>query len=415
MPWTYNNPPKVSTNWTDQEKRDCVDAANSVLEEGGSEEEAILACISSAGKQKAVSDLDLTPPKSAQNNAKRGLDLRKEWGRGGTDVGVARARDISNGSRLSPKTIKRMASFNRHRGNYKPDDKESDGGPTAGTIAWLLWGGTTGIDWALRMSKRIDEEKGDNMEKIIKHYDFKVTETKEIERNQVKYGVVKGYASTFNNIDRGNDIIAKEAFEKTIERHKQMNRPIRMQWQHKTEDLIGGFPTFKVDEKGLYVEGEINLEVQKGREAYALAKQGVLSDMSIGFVIRNAEMIEVSDGFEDGVEQFKQVRKILDVELYEISLVSEPMNPLAQITAIKSLEDDLTCMKDISKMFKELGFTNLQSNVIISKIKEFTPARNERKNSKTSNRNDEDINRKLDDILMSLELNTINSKLHKGE
>ena len=97
-------------------------------------------------------------PETAQNNAKRGLELRQKWGRGGTMVGVARARDLSNGADLSISTIKRMASFNRHRQNYQPDKKESDGGPTAGTIAWLLWGGTAGVDWAIRISNENKSE-----------------------------------------------------------------------------------------------------------------------------------------------------------------------------------------------------------------------------------------------------------------
>jgi|AKVG01.1.fsa_nt_gi HK97 family phage portal protein len=106
-----------------------------------------------------LEDSERVPPKAAQKNAKRGLDLREEYGRGGTGVGVARARDISNGATLSEDTIQRMASFNRHRGNYKPDEEESDGGPTAGTIAWLLWGGTEGVDWALRKSEKIEEQE----------------------------------------------------------------------------------------------------------------------------------------------------------------------------------------------------------------------------------------------------------------
>lgn len=115
--------------------------------------------------------VNTVPPEAAQNNAKRGLELRKEWGRGGTAVGVARARDISNGASLSRETINRMASFNRHRQNYRPDDKEDDGGPTAGTIAWLLWGGTTGIDWAIAKDEefRREDEKAISamLDKII--------------------------------------------------------------------------------------------------------------------------------------------------------------------------------------------------------------------------------------------------------
>lgn len=102
-----------------------------------------------------LSEGERVPPQSAQNNAERGLEYRREYGRGGTDVGVARARNISNGDKLGDDTIKAMAQFNRHRDNYNPDKKESDGGPTAGTIAWLLWGGTTGVDWAIGKSKKL--------------------------------------------------------------------------------------------------------------------------------------------------------------------------------------------------------------------------------------------------------------------
>lgn len=97
-----------------------------------------------------------SPPKSARENAKRGLELRKKWNRGGTEVGVARARDLSSGRRVSRETVGRMAAFDRHRGNHRPGKKERDGGPTAGTIAWLLWGGDAGVDWAIRV---IDKEQ----------------------------------------------------------------------------------------------------------------------------------------------------------------------------------------------------------------------------------------------------------------
>ena len=50
MPWTVNNPPNCAKNWTDSEKAKCVNAANAVLQGGGSDEEAIYACIRAAGK-----------------------------------------------------------------------------------------------------------------------------------------------------------------------------------------------------------------------------------------------------------------------------------------------------------------------------------------------------------------------------
>ncbi len=107
------------------------------------------------------------PPKSAINNAKRGLDLRKKYGRGGLtpaeaksygiDSGITRAKRISKG-KLSRHDVRRMSAFNRHRKNYNPSKKMADGGPTAGTIAWLLWGGTSGVNWAKKKSAAMGAE-----------------------------------------------------------------------------------------------------------------------------------------------------------------------------------------------------------------------------------------------------------------
>ncbi len=107
------------------------------------------------------------PPQAAVNNAKRGLKLREKWGRGGLspaeakkqgiDSGVTRAKKIASGS-VSRHDVRRMSAFNRHRKNYNPSKKKPDGGPTAGTIAWLLWGGTSGVDWAKKLSATMNAE-----------------------------------------------------------------------------------------------------------------------------------------------------------------------------------------------------------------------------------------------------------------
>src|SRR3990172_8976046 len=60
MPWTKDNPPSVAKNWTDSEKEKCVAAANAVLEDGGSDEDAVFACISAAGKSKEEKSMDIT-------------------------------------------------------------------------------------------------------------------------------------------------------------------------------------------------------------------------------------------------------------------------------------------------------------------------------------------------------------------
>ena len=101
--------------------------------------------------RKAIADINFTPPEGVQKAAARGLELRREFNRGGTSIGVARARDLSNGTTISPNTARRMkAYFDRHEVDKKGQGwSEGEAGyPSAGHIAWLLWGGDPGRSWA---------------------------------------------------------------------------------------------------------------------------------------------------------------------------------------------------------------------------------------------------------------------------
>jgi hypothetical protein len=110
-----------------------------------------------------VADVDLTPTAEMARNAARGLELRREHGRGGTDVGVARARDISNGKTLSPETVRRMhAFFSRHAKN------KAGGEDDAGYIAWMLWGGDEGRDWASSKVDALDRKERNAMSETRK-------------------------------------------------------------------------------------------------------------------------------------------------------------------------------------------------------------------------------------------------------
>lgn len=106
--------------------------------------------------------VDLTPTDGMVEEAKLGLSMREKYNRGGTAVGVARARDIANRKNLSPDTVRRMVSFfARHEVDkkgegFKPSEK---GYPSAGRIAWALWGGDAGQSWANRKAKELDREQ----------------------------------------------------------------------------------------------------------------------------------------------------------------------------------------------------------------------------------------------------------------
>lgn len=104
-------------------------------------------------------EINTKPTEAMANNAKRGLEWREEFGRGGTEVGVARARDLINRRDLSINTVRRMYSyFARHTVDKQAEGFSSgeEGFPSAGRIAWELWGGDAGESWANRITQRLN-------------------------------------------------------------------------------------------------------------------------------------------------------------------------------------------------------------------------------------------------------------------
>ncbi len=101
-------------------------------------------------------EIDLRCPPVVARNAGRGLELRGKFGRGGTEIGVARALDLKNRAALSPHTIKRMVSFfARHEVDKRAKNFGNEENPSAGYVAWLLWGGDEGRAWAIEMKKLV--------------------------------------------------------------------------------------------------------------------------------------------------------------------------------------------------------------------------------------------------------------------
>ena len=121
-------------------------------------------------KKVLAEENSFAPTDEMAAEAELGLKWREEFGRGGTEVGVARARDISNKRNLSFDTVKRMNSyFARHEVDKEAtgwNDGE-EGFPSAGRIAWQLWGGDAGRDWAKRIIEREEVNLDDIAEELI--------------------------------------------------------------------------------------------------------------------------------------------------------------------------------------------------------------------------------------------------------
>ena len=101
------------------------------------------------------------PTAGMKSEARKGLDWRKEFGRGGTRIGLERANQIVNGENLSDETIKRMFSFfSRHEVDKKAEGfrQGEKGYPSNGRIAWALWGGDAGFSWSRKEVNKMKNE-----------------------------------------------------------------------------------------------------------------------------------------------------------------------------------------------------------------------------------------------------------------
>lgn len=151
-------------------------------------------------------------------------------------------------------------------------------------------------------------------------------------------GAFEGYASTFGNIDHGYDVVLPGAFTKSL-----TVRPapqVKMLWQHDPAQPIGVWTHAAEDSKGLFVKGKLLKDVAKGAEAYTLMKAGVIDSMSIGYRTMEADFAQ------SGVRQLKEVG------LFEVSLVTFPMNDQATVTTVKDFNP-----RDLEKALRDEGFS----------------------------------------------------------
>ncbi len=167
----------------------------------------------------------------------------------------------------------------------------------------------------------------------------------ELKREPDQDGVFEGYASVFNIVDQGMDTVERGAFSKSLE----SGRKVRMLWQHDQSQPIGVWDAISEDERGLHVKGRLLKEVSKGAEAMALLKAGAIDGMSIGY--RTIQATNEGNG---------RVRKLLELDLREISIVTFPMLEQAQVTDIKSIRT----IRDFEKALRDAGFSQRESKAI---------------------------------------------------
>jgi uncharacterized protein len=166
----------------------------------------------------------------------------------------------------------------------------------------------------------------------------------ELKREPDQDGSFEGYASVFENVDQGMDVITRGAFTKSLDVRKP-----KMLWQHDPQQPIGVWDEVMEDERGLYVKGRISSDVAKGREALGLLRMGAIDSMSIGY-----QTVEASR------EGNGSVRRLTELKLYEISLVTFPMNELATVTDVKSIKTE----RDFEAFLRDAGYSRKEATAI---------------------------------------------------
>jgi hypothetical protein len=136
-------------------------------------------------------------------------------------------------------------------------------------------------------------------------------------------GSFEGYASLFGAEDQGGDVVMPGAFRASLAR--QGAAQIRMLFQHDPAQPIGVWDAIREDARGLYVRGRLTLEVERASELLALMRAGALDGLSIGFRTRKAVRDAASGR-----------RRLYEIDLWEISIVTFPMLPGARIGAVKA-------------------------------------------------------------------------------
>jgi len=216
-----------------------------------------------------------------------------------------------------------------------------------------------------------------------------------------EYCTFTGYAATFGNVDLVNDIIEKGAFTNTVRQKSKYP----LYWDHSSREMIGSV-IVEEDDRGLWVrEGRVNKGTARGKDVAALLKGGDLATMSIGFMIKDYAYEPAKDGESYGL------RIVKEIELREVSLVSDPANPQAKVASVKSVEAirEAKSLAEIEAVLREHDISREGAKAIISKVKEFSKAREEPEDKDASVRDESEakfwnvLNAQLKQTVASLE------------
>jgi HK97 family phage prohead protease len=222
-------------------------------------------------------------------------------------------------------------------------------------------------------------------------------EVKQINDEDPNFFIFEGYASTFGNVDLGDDIVEKGAFIDSL--RKTPDVPIL--WQHNMGEPLGKSIELYEDNTGLFIKAKLpKKDTMVSGRVMPQMEVGSIKEMSIGFFIEDFEIKG-------------ETRILKKINLFEVSLVTKAMNPRALLTAFKSFKDiEIKSLKDIEAFLKEGGLSNNESKTLISKVKEFSLERDVEEKKKDQRDAEESL---IEQIKLFKELSNLNNILKNGK
>ncbi|MFW8593267.1 HK97 family phage prohead protease [Cribrihabitans neustonicus] len=189
--------------------------------------------------------------------------------------------------------------------------------------------------------------QNDNSDDVrLEHKFARFGERLSVERSEgsaAEAPVISGYASLFGETDQGGDEVMRGAYTASLKTLAAEGRTVKMLWQHDPAQPIGVWDELREDERGLWVKGRLLTATPKGAEAAALIAAGALDGLSIGY--RTVKSARSQNG----------TRQLLQVDLWEVSLVTFPMLPAARVAAKAApREPEAQALRALARGLREL-------------------------------------------------------------
>ena len=309
---------------------------------------------------RAISDIDFTPTQGMIDEAKKGKEWREEFGRGGTEVGLKTANMIISNSLTADRVTRMYSYLQRHEVDkqgegFSPDE---DGFPSAGRIAWALWGGDAAVKWSERKRNEIiaEEEKDERnlknynqMEKRIFNIETRVDSTED--GRDLVVGHASVYDSRSNNLGGFYEFIERGAFTEEL----IANSDVRALINHDPNLILArntsGTLNLTADERGLKYEFEMP-ETSYGKDLAISMKRGDITQSSFAFTVAEDDWSTDDEG--NNIRTIKKIDR-----LYDVSPVTYPAYNMA--------ESDLVVAKRGLKEYQESLVEETKEEIIEEK------------------------------------------------